>query len=99
MVLASAGWRGASALAVPPNVTLVPVPRWSPRCNPMERAWLSLRERFLSLCVLGRYDAIVDACCIAWPAIAEDTDCIRSFCLSLRSENLIGHARRYEGAA
>jgi hypothetical protein len=30
----------------------------------MERLWLYLRERFLSLRVLKDYDAIVDACCI-----------------------------------
>ena len=67
-------------LAVPPNVTLVPLPPCSPQLNPMGRVWLYLRERFLSLRLMEGYDAIVDACCIAWNAIADDADRIRSLC-------------------
>ena len=45
MVLDGAGWHGARALVVPPNITLVPLPPYSPQLNPMERVWLYLRER------------------------------------------------------
>jgi hypothetical protein len=31
------------------NITVVPLPPYSPELNPVERIWLSLRERFLSL--------------------------------------------------
>ena len=44
--------------------------RHSPELNPVERVWLYLRERFLSLRVL-RTEAIIDACCQAWDLIAE----------------------------
>ena len=54
LVLDGAGWHGARALAVPPNVTLVPLPPYSPELNPVERVWLYLRERFLSLRVFRR---------------------------------------------
>lgn len=81
MVLDGAGWHAARALKTPPNVTLVPLPPYSPQLNPMERVWLYLRERFLSLRVFPGYDAIVDACCAAWNAIADDADRIRSLCL------------------
>ena len=47
----------------------------------MERVWLCLRERFLSLRVIPDYDAIVDACCAAWNAVADDADRIPSLCL------------------
>jgi transposase len=90
MVLDGAGWHGAKALAVPPNVTLVPLPPYSPQLNPMERVWLYLRERFLSLRVLEGYDAIVDACCIAWNAIADDAERIRSLCLYPYIQKVIG---------
>jgi transposase len=50
----------------PPNVTLVALPPYSPQLNPIERVWLYLRERFLSLRLLEDYDAILDACCTAW---------------------------------
>jgi hypothetical protein len=53
LVLDGAGWHGARALTVPPNVTLVPLPPYSPELgahrdrtiamgpiNPVERIWL-----------------------------------------------------------
>ncbi|MEI4235509.1 IS630 family transposase, partial [Roseovarius sp. D22-M7] len=49
MVVDGAGWHTTRALVVPPNVTLVPLPPYSPQLNPMERVWLYLRDRFLSL--------------------------------------------------
>ena len=60
MILDQAGWHGSNALAVPANVTLVPLPPYSPELNPVERVWLYLKERFLSHRLLDDYDAIVD---------------------------------------
>ena len=48
-------------LAVPPNVTLVPLPPCSLQLNPIERVWFYLRERFMSLRLFGTADDIVDA--------------------------------------
>ena len=90
MVLDGAGWHGAKALQVPPNVTLVPLPPYSPQLNPMERVWLWLRERFLSLRVFQDFDAIVDACCQAWNAFADHPDRIRSLCLQPWIRKVIG---------
>ena len=69
LVLDQAGWHGARALAVPSNVTLVPLPAYAPELNPIERVWLHLRDRFLSHRLLDGYDAIVEACCEAWNAL------------------------------
>ena len=80
LVLDGAGWHGARALAVPPNVTLVPLPPYSPELNPVERVWLYLRERFLSLRVFRDYRAIVDACCEAWNRLVAETGRLRSLC-------------------
>ena len=66
VVLDQAGWHGAKALAVPDNITLVRLPPYSPQLNPVERVWLHLRERFLSLRVFADESAILDACCSAW---------------------------------
>ena len=49
LVLDGAGWHDQRALTVPDNLTLVPLPAYSPELNPVERVWLYLRERFLSL--------------------------------------------------
>jgi transposase len=48
MILDRAGWHGAHALNVPANITLVPLPPYSPELNPVERIWLHLKARFLS---------------------------------------------------
>ena len=36
LVLDQAGWHGARALIVPDNITLVPLPPYSPELNPVE---------------------------------------------------------------
>jgi transposase len=80
LVLDGAGWHGARALAIPPNVTLVPLPPYSPELNPVERVWLYLRERFLSLRVFRDYRAILDACCAAWNRLVAEPGRLRSLC-------------------
>ena len=73
LVLDRAGRHVARGLAVPANVTLVPLPPYSPELNPVERVWLYLRERFLSHRVLDGYAAVLDAACRAWNALAAET--------------------------
>ena len=70
MVMDQAGWHITDDLAVPPNVSLILLPSYSPQLNPVERVWLFLRERHLSHRLLDTYDAIVDALCIAWDKIS-----------------------------
>ena len=72
LVLDRAGWHVARRLAVPDNVTLLPLPPYSPELNPVERVWLYLRERFLSHRVLDGYEAVLDAACRAWNALAAE---------------------------
>jgi transposase len=48
MVLDQAGWHRANELRVPHNMSLVPLPPYSPELNSVERLWLYLRERHLS---------------------------------------------------
>jgi hypothetical protein len=52
----------------------------SPDLNPVERVWLYLRERFLSLRLLHSTDAIIGACCDAWLRLVAETDRIKSLC-------------------
>jgi transposase len=90
IVLDRAGWHGAKALVVPDKVTLVPLPPHAPEPNPMERVWLYLRERFLSLRLLADDEAIVEACCTAWNALADDVERLRSLCLHPWIRKVIG---------
>ncbi len=70
----------AERFKVPDNLTLAPLPSYSPELNPVERVRLYLRERFLSLRVLDDTEAIIEACCQAWNARTEEPDRIRSLC-------------------
>ena len=71
-MLDGAGWHGAKALRVPANVTLVPLPPYSPELNPVERVWLYPKERFLSMRLLNHYDAIVTATAKAWKRLTRE---------------------------
>ena len=79
LVLDRAGWHTSADLAVPPNLTLVHLPPYSPELNPVESVWLYLRERWLSHRVLaGGYEAVVDAACRAWNALRAEPGRLRS---------------------
>jgi hypothetical protein len=72
LVLDRAGWHVARRLSIPDNITLVPLPAYSPELNPVERVWLYLRERFLSHRVLDGYAAVLDAACRAWNGLVAE---------------------------
>ena len=78
MVLDGAGWHNPRALAVPENITLIIQPPYCPELNPVERIWLHLRERFLSLRVLDDTEAIIQACCLAWNRLVDQPGRIKS---------------------
>ena len=54
---------------MPPNISLLHLPPYSPELNPVELIWQYLRQNFLSNRVFASYDAIVDACCAAWNSL------------------------------
>jgi hypothetical protein len=78
VVLDGAGWHGAGDLAVPDNITLLPLPSRSPELNPVENVWQHLRQNQLSLRVWPDYDAIVATCCQAWNALMAMPDRLAS---------------------
>ena len=74
---APAGIRPA-ATQVPDNISLLPLPPYSPELNPVENIWQFLRQNYLGNRVFDTYDAIVDACCDAWNALIAAPERIRS---------------------
>lgn len=80
MVLDQAGWHGAKALVVPSNITLVPLPPYSPELNPVERVWLYLKERFLSHRLHADYDAIAEAASRACNRLVAEAGRLTSLC-------------------
>jgi transposase len=78
LVLDGAGWHGSKDLKVPENITLMTLPPYSPELNPVENIWQFLRQNRLANRVFETYDAIVDACCVAWNALIESPNTIAS---------------------
>jgi transposase len=72
LVLDQAGWHTAKALAVPDNVTLLPLPPYSPELNPAERIWAYLRSHFLSNRVYTDYDHLHESTAQAWNRLKSD---------------------------
>ena len=73
VVLDGAGWHQAGGrLRVPDNITLLPLPPYAPELNPVENLWEYLRGNLLSFRIWDTYEAIRDACCAAWNALAAD---------------------------
>jgi putative transposase len=78
VVLDQAGWHTGAALRVPPNLTLVPLPPYSPELNPIEKVWQYLRDRHLSHRLFHDIAMVVDACCAAWNRLRAEPGRIRS---------------------
>jgi len=90
MMLDGAGWhQQGGRLVVPDNISLLPLPRYSPELNPVENVWEFLKQNFLSNRVFANYEAIVDACCNAWNALMATPERIRSLTGRSRAKAVI----------
>ena len=78
MLIDNAGWHTAHDLRVPPNISLVHLPPYSPELNAIERVWQYLRDRYLSGRLFSGTRAIVYACCTAWNNLIAEDGRIRS---------------------
>jgi len=74
LVLDGAGYHEKADLDIPKNMTLLTLPPYSPELNPVENVWQYLRQNHLANRVFDDYDAIIDACCSAWNALAKIPD-------------------------
>ena len=75
----SAGWHQAGgALKLPSNLSLLPIPPYSPELNPMENARDYLRGNQLSHQIWDTCDDIVQACAKAWRFLVNNQNRIRS---------------------
>ncbi len=78
LVLDGAGYHVAKNLAVPNNITLVPLPPYAPELNPVENVWEYLRGNKLSNTIYENYDDILETACQAWMFFAADKQRIAS---------------------
>ena len=66
LLLDQAGWHLSPKLAVPDNITIVPLPAKCPELNSQENVWQFMRDNWLSNHVFDNIDALLDYCCDAW---------------------------------
>jgi len=66
LLLDQAGWHLSPKLAVPDNITIVPLPAKCPELNVQENVWQFMRDNWLSNHVFDDTDALLDYCCDAW---------------------------------
>ena len=78
VIIDGAGWHKAEALIVPDNISLMPLPPYSPELNPQENIWQYLRQNYLAGCTFDTYEQIVDTCCSAWNALIAEKGRIAS---------------------
>jgi hypothetical protein len=71
LLLDQAGWHMSGALAVPANITLLPLPPKCPELNPVENVWQFMRDNWLSNRIFSSYDNVVDHCCFAWNRLVD----------------------------
>lgn len=79
LTLDGAGWHQTGGkLDLPDNISLLPLPSYSPELNPVENIWQFLRQNYLANRVFDTYTDIVGACCEAWNALIAEPERIRS---------------------
>jgi transposase len=81
MVLDRAGWHRSRALVIPPNVTLLYLPPYSPQLNPSELLWWQMRDRHLSNRRFAGIPDLERAVAHAWSWLVNRPDFLRSLCL------------------
>ena len=80
VVLDRATWHVSEKLVVPSNVSLVPLPPYSPELNSAEQVWQQLRKLKLSNVAYADYDSILDSACEAWNMFVNEKGNIKKLC-------------------
>jgi transposase len=78
MVMDGAGWHKAEDLIVPKNISLLPLPPYSPELNPIDQIWDYLKSNFLSRRIFSVIEDIFDYGVKAWRELKETI--IKSIC-------------------
>lgn len=75
-----AGFHTSGKVRVPPNVTLVPLPPYSPQLNPIEKLWQYLRQHYWSNRIYDNYDHLRQAANDAWQRVCLKPKKVMSIC-------------------
>ena len=88
MIWDQAGFHVSKNLKIPDNITVVPLPPYSPELNPVENLWHYLRSHYWSNCKYENYDALRIAAIHAWQHAALNPNIIKSVCRAKYAERI-----------
>jgi transposase len=77
-----AGFHMSKKLNIPENVTIVPLPSYSPELNPVENLWHYLRSHYWANKTYADYDALRLAAVDAWQRAALEKKIVKSVCFA-----------------
>ena len=80
LVCDQAGFHKSRGLEVPENVTIIPLPAYSPELNPVENLWFYFRSHYWANRAYDDYDDLSEAAIEAWQKAALDPEIIKSVC-------------------
>jgi len=80
MIWDQAGFHTSGLVKPPKNLTIVPLPPYSPQLNPVEKLWQYLRKHYWSNRVYEDYDALCIAAIEAWQNTCLNKGKIKSIC-------------------
>jgi len=80
MIWDQAGFHRSSALRIPANVTILPLPPYSPELNPIENLWHYLKSHYWSNRTYASYEALEEAAMAAWSEAVLDEELMKTVC-------------------
>jgi transposase len=78
LVVDNAGWHTSARLAIPENITLLPLPAYTPELNVIERLWHWIKDHEFSNRIYADYEALLEAVCTMWRTLSSQR--IQSVC-------------------
>lgn len=78
VIIDGAGWHKSHELIVPKNLSLLPLPPYSPELNAQENIWQYLRQNYLAGRIFSGVEAIIEDCSAAWNALLAEPGRITS---------------------
>ena len=80
MVLDGAGWHHAKALIVPPSITLMLLPPYSPELNPAEHLWDDIRDKDFANRTFQDLEAVIEHLARTVHRIHQESNRVKSLC-------------------
>lgn len=77
-----AGFHTSKEVKIPENVSVVPLPPYSPELNPVENLWHYLRSHYWSNRTYADYDDLRLAAVDAWQRTALNKETVKSVCFA-----------------